>query len=184
MQTFQNDHNDLQKKVANAQQEASDAQVWLTYLQGHREVRANEANRLMVLEYFNGEALSIEGLDEAFGNPNFTARIAFLTSDKDRANSIATIEKITGVGETAVTKWQTNEELAAKANELETRRELFKKSPEELRAIIQAAKPVPVELELPAEMTRKYLLNLPPAELKTILRTYGSPAVNKRLAGQ
>jgi uncharacterized membrane protein len=169
--------------VETAQKEAREAQAWLQFLIAKPEVSNCQSNRQLAAEYHNGSEMTLASLLDSFESPAFKEMLAYVNPEKQRAESLATIERITGsIPVTA--KYETDEALAKKATDLQTRREMLTKTPQELKAIIQAAKPVPVERELPAEMTRKVLINLPPAELKAILRTYGSPAVNKRLAGQ
>jgi hypothetical protein len=169
--------------VEAAQKEAREANAWLQFLMQHPEISNVESNRRVALEYHNGTEMTLSSLLDSFNSPAFQAMLAYVNPQKERADSLKTIQKITGVGETPLTKWTPTETLVKKATELEERRELAKKSPDELRQILKDAKPTPVERDLPVEMTRNYLLKLPPADFRRVIDKYGTPAVNRRLAG-
>ena len=175
-------HEILEQRVAQAQADALSARAWLYLLDAHRELVPCESNRRIMTEYFAGEPFTLESLEEAIQNLALKSRLALQTSEEDRAKSLQTIQKITGnIPITA--QYQSNTELAAKADELTRRREMEKKSPSELRAIIQAGRPAPAASDdLPAHMTRDYLLGLnKPGEFKSVCERFGVSAVTRRL---
>jgi hypothetical protein len=180
MQNLQQDRADVEA----AQRSAREANAWLQFITQHREVQNCESNRQLASEYHNGSEMTLDSLLDSFNSPAFRALLALRNSTpaEDRAASLETIKKITGIGETPLTKWQTNEQLAKKATELEERREFSKKSRAELRQIVKQNSPVVAEDDLPASMTREYLLGLSaPGAFKKVVERYGSAAVTRRL---
>jgi hypothetical protein len=168
--------------VEAAQKEMREAQSWLRWIsEPGNPVIPCEANRLAAIAYLNGEEMTVEALTDSFQSPAFRAMLASRTPADDRTASLKTIERITGVGETPITKWTPTETLIKRAVELEERRQLAKKSPEQLRQILKDAKPTLVEPELPAEYTRKFILSLTPSDLRTAIKKFGTAQINQAL---
>jgi hypothetical protein len=187
MDTYKKDHETLQAEVQKAKQEASDARVWLQFLSDHREIHPSEANRLLVLEYFSGEPLSIQGLDEAFANPTLTARIAFQSEGEERKRLLAELTNVFHgpeanlKDELARTKYLTNAQIESKIALLRSKHEMEKLAVPELKAVVRSGNPIPEREELPAEYTRKAILQLPPKDLRKLIDRFGSPQINARL---
>jgi hypothetical protein len=178
---YRSDRDALAERVRREQQSALDERALYQLFAKHRELANVEANRQILLNYFNSDPMDLVSLEEAILNPALSKQLAYTTPQEDRAASLATIERITGsIPVTA--QYQSNEELAAKAEELTRRRELSKKPVQELRQIIREGKPAPEQVELPAEMTREHLLALSkPGEFKRVCERYGVSAVTRRL---
>jgi hypothetical protein len=185
MSTFKQDHEAREREALQAQSDALSARAYFEFLQAHRELVPVESNHNILKDYFNGDPFTVEALEEALQNPAVKKQLAFQTSDQDRKKSLETIQRITGrPADPFTTPYQSDEELAAKASELERRRELRQMSKDELRAIIQAGRPAPVEVELPSEYTRKSLLALSGKDLRRLMDRFGSAVINRRLANQ
>jgi hypothetical protein len=167
---FKEDYERRVREVQEAEASALESKAWWQFVEKMGgQVLSNEANRNVAKEMLEqiSTPFTLENLVSTLEqDPSFRQALATQTPEQSRAASLETIQKITGsVPVTA--KWQTNDQLAQKANELEQRRELSSKSPSELRAIIQAGRPAPDALPpLAADVTRAVLLNMPPAELK------------------
>jgi len=180
MSTYKQDHEALQARVEQQQQEAMDAKHWLTFLEKHREVVPCEGNFQIVKSYFAGEPLSLETLEEAVQNPNLKRQMVFQTSVEDRTKLLETLKKLTGeIPPTTV--YQSTEEIRSKVEEIQRRKELEKKSPDALRAIIKANTIAPEPASIPAEWTRERLLDLKGPEFRRVVERYGSKAVTERL---
>jgi hypothetical protein len=187
MNDYKKDHETLQAEVRKFQQEASDAKIWLQYLDSHCEIHPGEANRLLLLEYFNGEPLSVHGLDEAFSNPNFTSRIAFQSEGQERKRLLAELTNVFQGPEANLkdelvrTKYLTNAQIQQKIAGLRDKHELNKLDVPALKQVIRDGRPALEREELPAEYTRKAILQLPPKDLRRLIDRFGSPQINQRL---
>lgn len=168
--------------VEAAQKEAREAKAWLQFLLQHPEVSNVESNRLLASEYHGGTEVTLESLLDSYNSPGFRAMLAYIDPAKQRAEALAAIQAITAVGESPLTKWTPTETLVKRANELEERRELSKKSPAELRAIIQQGTPAIEPDDLPPHMDRAFLLSLNKAgEFRRVCERYGVVAVTRAL---
>ena len=178
---YRSDHDELQTRVEQQQQEAMDAKYWYVFLASHREVVPCEANLQIVKAYFADEPFSLEALGEAIQNPNLRKQMVFQTTVEDRIRLLQALKGLTGEIP-AMTKYQSTEEIRVMVEELQRRKELQPKSPAELRAIIKQNTPVVEADDLPTHMDRAFLLGLnKPGDFKRICERYGVAAVTKRL---
>jgi hypothetical protein len=183
MSTFKQDHADLQTRLIQQNQETADAKYWLAFIEKHREIVPCQANFQLMKSYFAGDPFSPGALEEAISNPSLRTQIAFQSNEEDRIKLLQALKNLTGEIP-AATKYQSTEEIRSTVNGITEKREMQSKSPAELRQIIKSGTTTtPVEQELPAEMTRQHILALPVAELRRVIDKYGTPAVNRRLAG-
>jgi hypothetical protein len=158
-----------------------DAKTWLMYITEHRDVAPILANQAAILEIFAGEPLSISGIDEVLANPQFRSRFSFLSPQEDRTQVLQKMKTLTGELSPTVV-YQSTEEIRSKVEALQRKKEMESKSPEELRKIIRdGSKPAPAPDDLPANMTRQYLLDLKGPEFRKIVDRFGSVAVTNRL---
>ncbi len=179
--SYQTDHEALQARVEQQQQDAMDAKFWLAFLEKHRDVVPCEANFQAMKSFFAGDPFSPEALDESLQNPSLRKQMAFQTTVEDRIGLLQMLKKL--IGEIpAATKYQSTEEIRAKVEEIQRERELQQKSPAELRALIKQNTPAIEPDDLPAHMDRAFLLALNrPGDFKKVCERYGVAAVTRAL---
>jgi hypothetical protein len=179
--SYQTDHADLQSRLIQQQQETSDAKNWLVFLEKYREVVPCDANFQAVKSYFAGDPFSLESLEEAIQNPSLRKQMVFQTTAEDRIKLLQALKELTGEI-SAATKYQSTEEIRTKVYEIQRKREMQSKSPNELRQIIKENTPAVEADDLPAHMDRAFLLGLnKPGEFKKVCERYGVTAVTRAL---
>jgi hypothetical protein len=185
MSNYRTDREAREQEAIQAQTEALSARAWFQFLEAHREIVPCEANLQIVKSYFGDEPLSLEALEEScLQNPNLRKQMVFQTTAEDRTEVLQKLKTLTGSLSPEMA-YQPTEQIRSKVEEIQRRKEMENKSPEELRQIINDNRRAPEALPpLPADITRTVLLKMPPAELKATLRRFGNSAVNARLAGQ
>jgi hypothetical protein len=140
------------------------------------------ANEATVLEYFSGEPLSIAALDESFSDPAFRSRIAFQTSGEEMSKLLADYHALLtarGGSPSAIesefqkVKYLSSDQIRAKVESLKQHAEISAMPVEDIRKLANS-RPAPEQIELPAGMTREYLLALSkPGEFKRVCERYG-----------
>jgi hypothetical protein len=80
----------------------------------------------------------------------------------------------------------TVEQLRSRLNEIIEKQRLQKLSSGQIRQELQASRPQPTRVVLPAEYTKERLMdrNFPTSEFKNLIRTFGADACNDRLNGR
>jgi hypothetical protein len=192
--SFKTDYEQRKAEAEQARSEAENSKTWLIFLTRHAdEIISCEANYLMAQRMLNdaNTPFTVENLELFLGDPSFRKGLGLTNADSEREKLVAEISGLlTGspeaiAGEISKLKYLDNAALRAKVQAIRDKKEMQQKSPQELRQIIQAGRPVPEEIQnLPPEMTRKYLLSLSPQDLRATLRKFGQNAVNRRLANQ
>lgn len=191
---YRSDHDALQARVEQVQQETMAAKNWLDFIQRHPEVRlGGMANQSIFKAYFASDYpanFTLDALEEAYQNPALRKQLALDDSNGtgERAKLISELQSLLigsdqfKANELAATKYVTNEQLGEKVTALRSKREMQLKSPAELRTIIKDNRPSPKQVELPAHMTRAFLLNLTEqGAFKKVVERYGAAAVTRRL---
>lgn len=169
-----------------AEREAAEAKDFLTFFRGRPEL-ATDANMGLIKSFIGAPATlatireAVEFLGDKLGIKRDKQILE--EAEHDRATLLETLKKLTGNIPQTI-KYQTTEEIRANVEEIQRRKELEMKSPEELRQIIKDGKPAPALPPIPSEMTRHYLINLPAVELRRAVDKYGRDAVNARLVNQ
>lgn len=181
MQTYEKDRIDKAEQAEAAVRGARESQAYFQFVAAERTVVPCTATWSAIKAYFGTEEVTFSALQESFQNPAFKAMLALRSPEQDRLQSLSTIQEITGsVPITA--QYSSNEELAAKAAELESKREMRKKSPEELRQIIRESQKEVNRIDpFPPEYTRAVILKMEPLKLRALLRRFGQ-RVNDRIA--
>lgn len=137
----------------------------------HPEVRNLLCNYDIVYQYFNNslDEITANALEDSYLNhPKFRAQLACFPSETAEREALENriLELSRGGtspdglrGIKAGFRFQNLEQLRAKKDALETNARLRAKTPQELRAEIQAARPGPV-LELPPEISKEQILHM------------------------
>jgi hypothetical protein len=188
------DYKDTRKEIKQANKaiaaaDTNDAEL-SEWFARHNEICDNDANRSICRQYFAGDDITVEALEESYAShPRFKEMLC-TQSEKELRDTLES--KIVDLLEGGTSKenirsaqmtfrFKSTTELKAKLAELERRAELKTKTPQELREIIK--RPQPGFKELPAmyRNSRSMILTLPPAELRRFIAVYGSDNVNKAL---
>jgi hypothetical protein len=185
--TYRQDREAVEALAQTEKQAASDEKALYQFFQKHREVQICEANRNILLAYFNGESMSLASLEDAICNPTLAKQLAYTSEEKTKSSLIRQIMALY-VGSDAAReafaaklKYDSIEALESELAEIESRREMQAKPVSELRTIANS-RPTPERAELPDHMTREYLLSLnKPGEFKRIVERYGLEATTRRL---
>jgi hypothetical protein len=181
---------DQQDAVAEARQQAQkDAYELEQFLKRHEAdgVIICDANRQRAREYLNGDDLSEANLEDAWTHPNFRKSLAMRETPEDTRNALnREIYALLQGSDTArqhtiiQLKYSTTEELIARRDELVRRKAAREKTPHELRADLQAARPGAPDL--PDEITREQILQLwSPEQFRFWAKKVGMPAITKRI---
>jgi hypothetical protein len=189
------DYKDTRKEIKQANRAAETAENQQNELSEffarHNELCNNKANKNICLQYFAGDELTLEALEESYaGHPRFREMLCAFESEKELRESLQ--EKIVELLRNGTSpdniraaqsafRYKSIENLRANLEELERRAEFRTKTTQELRDIIKRPKPGFKELPAMYRNSRSMILTLPPAELRRFIAVYGSDNVNKAL---
>jgi hypothetical protein len=159
----------------------------------HPEVRDCLANYDIVYKYFPNALDEIDeaALEDSYANhPKFRASLACFPSEAHEREALESrILELLKSGTSAENlksikagfRFKNLDQLRAQKDELEARAEMRSKSPAELRAAIQAARPNP-EQELPKDISREQILHLwEPEMFRFWAKKVGMNAITKRI---
>jgi hypothetical protein len=155
----------------------------------HNDIVDNEANRNICRQYFAGDDITLEALEESYsGHPRFKDMLCTQSEKELRDTLEAKIVSLLEGGTSkeniraaqSTFRFKSTAELKAKLAELERRVEFRSKTPQELREIIK--RPQPGHSDLPVMYQHlEMLLTLPPDRLRHFITKFGSQAINKVL---
>jgi hypothetical protein len=195
MSTYQEEKDRLEE-LGKAHEVATKAAAEVAaFVKRHPEVKDVHANYSIIYSYFHGdlEDISENTLEDCWLNHGdrfrkslacypseaherdaLEKRIVQLMSQGNSPNALANVK--------AGFRFKNLDQLRAQKDELEARAEMRSKSPAELRAAIQAARPNP-EQELPVDISREQILHLWNADqFRFWAKKVGMNAITKRIS--
>lgn len=161
------------------------------YRRNVKVVVACQANTERIINYFAGDPITLEALEEAFNShPAFRASLALQSEARSRERLEKEIEGLlTGASSPGAVeeqlksiRFRTTEDLQDWRDRLVATKSARSKSTAELRAEIRGAKPSPQQKELPSEISSSQIKFMLDAKaIRHLISVYGADAVTRRV---